>query len=142
MTTASHAPAGERRRTGWDIGLGVLMIISAFVILGDVALATAISVKLIGWTALIAGVVMLGGTLWRLRSGGSWSPVLGAAGLAVLAAVRARGVDADERDALAARLEVGARAVDVDVAADDVLQRRAHRFGSPVATLRIVEQRM
>lgn len=92
MSTPSHAEASstagaavpQRRRTGWDMGLGVLMMAGGFVILGDVTLATVISVKLLGWTALISGVVMLAGTLWRVRSGGTWSPVLGAAGSAVL----------------------------------------------------------
>ena len=78
------APVSQRRRTGWDIGLGVLMVAGAIVILGDVTLATVISVALLGWTALISGVVLIAGTLWRLRSGGSWSPLLGAVGLAVL----------------------------------------------------------
>lgn len=85
MASPIAAASGPRRvRTGWDTGLGVLMMAGAIVIFGDVALATAISVVLLGWTALISGVVLLAGTLWRLRSGGSWSPVLGAAGLAVL----------------------------------------------------------
>lgn len=78
------APVLERRRTGWDVVLGLLLIVGGFVVLGDVILATAVSVLLIAWTSLIAGVVLLVGALFRIRSGGAWSAAIGGAVLAVL----------------------------------------------------------
>lgn len=74
----------ERRRTGWDVVFGVLLLIGGFVVLGNAVLATAISVLLLGWTALIAGVVLLVSALFRIGSGGFWSAALGGAVLAVL----------------------------------------------------------
>lgn len=74
----------ERRRTGWDVALGILLIIGGLFILGDVVTATVLSVFFIGWAALIAGVVLLVGAISRLRSGGFWSAALGGAMLVVL----------------------------------------------------------
>jgi uncharacterized membrane protein HdeD (DUF308 family) len=82
--TGRPAPVAQRVRSGWDIGLGILLIIGGAVIVGDVVLATVISVRLLGWVVLIVGAVMLVGSLRRIRSGGSWSAALGGAGLAVL----------------------------------------------------------
>jgi len=78
------ATAFERRRTGWDVVFGVLLVIGGFVVLGNAVLATAISVLLLGWMALISGVVLLVGALFRIGSGGFWSAALGGAVLAVL----------------------------------------------------------
>jgi uncharacterized membrane protein HdeD (DUF308 family) len=74
----------ERRRTGWDIIVGTLLILAGFVILGDTVLATEISVLLIGWTALFSGVVLLVGSFLRIKSIGFLSAALGGAMLAVL----------------------------------------------------------
>lgn len=74
----------ERRRTGWDVILGILLVIGSFIVLGDVLLATAVSVVLIGWTSLVSGVLMLVGALFRIKSGGGWSVALGGAVLTVL----------------------------------------------------------
>lgn len=74
----------EQRRTGWDIVFGILLIIGGLVILGNVVLATAISVFLLGWMALISGVVLLVGAFFRIKSGGFWSAALGGVVLGVL----------------------------------------------------------
>jgi membrane protein HdeD len=74
----------ERRRTGGDVAVGVLLVIAGVVLLGNVVFATVASVLLIGWTALIAGVVLVVGALLRIRSGGSWAVALGGVVLAVL----------------------------------------------------------
>lgn len=74
----------ERRRTGWDVILGILLVVGGFVVLGDVLLATVVSVILIAWTSLISGVFMLVGALFRIKSGGGWSVALGGAVLTVL----------------------------------------------------------
>lgn len=77
-------PVIERRRTGWDVILGILLVVGGFVVLGDVVLATAVSVLLIAWTSLFSGVVLLVGSLFRIRSGGAWSAAIGGAVLTVL----------------------------------------------------------
>jgi membrane protein HdeD len=48
----------ERRRTGWDIVLGVLSVLAGIIALGHVALAGAISVLFLGWTILLGGVAL------------------------------------------------------------------------------------
>lgn len=82
----------QRSRTGWDIALGVLLIIGALVILGNVVLTTAISVLLIGWCALLSGVAMLVVGLFRIRTNFSWSVLLGGVALAVIGLVMLRNV--------------------------------------------------
>jgi len=69
----------ERRRTGLDVVLGAILIVAGIVLLGDVAVATKISIWLIAWTTLISGVLLLIGALLRIRSGGAlWAAVGGA----------------------------------------------------------------
>ncbi|MFQ1002635.1 HdeD family acid-resistance protein [Modestobacter sp. SSW1-42] len=74
----------ERRRTGVDVVVGILMLIAGAILLGNVVFATVVSVLLLGWTALVSGVVLIVGTLLRLRSGASWTVALGGVVLAVL----------------------------------------------------------
>lgn len=63
----------------------MLLLISGFYVLGNVVIATAISVFVIGWTALVGGVFLLIGALVSIRASGmSWSTLLGGAVLAVL----------------------------------------------------------
>ncbi len=74
----------ERRRTGVDIAVGVLLLIAGVILLGNVVFATVVSVLLLGWTALISGIALVLGTLLRLRSGASWTVAMGGVVLAVL----------------------------------------------------------
>jgi membrane protein HdeD len=74
----------ERRRTGVDIVVGLLLIVAGVILLGNVVFATVVSVLLLGWTALISGVVLVVGTLLRIRSGASWTVALGGVVLVVL----------------------------------------------------------
>jgi membrane protein HdeD len=69
----------ERRRTGWDIVLGVLSVIAGIIALGHVALASAISVLFLGWTILFGGVALAVGALvgWK-DPGRRWDLALGA----------------------------------------------------------------
>ena len=80
----------ERRRTGWDIALGLLLIVLAFVILGHAVIATVVSVLFLGWMLLIGGIVLLVASFFRIRSGGFWSAALGGSILAVLGVVLLR----------------------------------------------------
>ena len=65
------------RRTGWDIALGILMLICGFIILGDTVLATVVSVYLIGWTAIGAGLVLAVWSFTRRGSSGFWWALIG-----------------------------------------------------------------
>jgi uncharacterized membrane protein HdeD (DUF308 family) len=69
----------ERRRTGWDIVLGVLSIVAGIVALGHVALASAISVLFLGWTILLGGVALAISALvgWK-EPGRRWDLAFGA----------------------------------------------------------------
>lgn len=80
----SENPAA-RRRTSWDVILGLVVVAAGLLLLGNVVLATAFSVVFIGWTALIAGVVELVVAFGRIRKGGGFfSTALGGAMLIVL----------------------------------------------------------
>lgn len=85
MTTTADRP-GELvvRRTAWDVILGAAIIVGAFILLGNVVLATAVSVLLLGWIALVSGAILIVASLFRIRSGGFWSAALGGAMLVVL----------------------------------------------------------
>jgi membrane protein HdeD len=54
----SAEPAVERRRTGWDVVLGLLVAVAGVIVLGHVAVAGVVSILVIGWLALIGGVVL------------------------------------------------------------------------------------
>ncbi len=66
----------ERRRTGWDIVFGILLIIGGLVVLGDVVFATVVSVLFIGWMTLAMGIVGLVASLFRIGKSGFWSAAL------------------------------------------------------------------
>lgn len=74
----------ERRRTGWDVVLGILLAVAGLVILGHTVLATAVSVFFIGWVAFAMGVVTLIASLFRIRSGGFWTAAIGGGLLTVI----------------------------------------------------------
>jgi membrane protein HdeD len=74
----------RRRRSGWDVVLGVLLILGGFFVLGDVVLATAVSVLFLAWAAVICGVIALVAALSRIGHGHFWSTALSGALLLVL----------------------------------------------------------
>ncbi|MBC7291907.1 MAG: DUF308 domain-containing protein [Actinotalea sp.] len=80
----------ERRRTGWDVVLGLVLVIGGVAVLGHVALATAVSVLFLGWTAVIAGITALVSAVVRIRQGGFWVGALTGALLLVLGVVMLR----------------------------------------------------
>lgn len=74
----------ERQRTLWTFVGGAVLVIAGLVILGNVVIATAVSVLFLGWTSLIAGIALFIVALTRIKAGGFWSAALGGAVLAVL----------------------------------------------------------
>jgi len=77
----------ERSRSGWDIALGVLLVIAGIVILGSPIVSTAVSVLFIGWMAVIGGIVALVASLFRIGKGGFWPAVISGALLLVIGVV-------------------------------------------------------
>ena len=55
----------ERRRTGWDVVLGVVLVLAGLFVLGNAVVATFLSVLLLGWIAIGSGVVTLVGAFVR-----------------------------------------------------------------------------
>lgn len=82
--TDTRSGAMVVRRTAWDVILGAVIIVGGIILLGNVVLATAVSVLLLGWIALASGVVLVVGSVFRIKSGGFWSAALGGAILVVL----------------------------------------------------------
>lgn len=74
----------EQRRTGWDVVVGILLVIAGIVILGHSVLATVVSIRFLGWMSLIVGIVVLVTSLVTIRRGATWSAALGGGLLAVL----------------------------------------------------------
>ena len=70
----------ERRRTLWDVVFGILLFIGGLIVLGDVVIATAVSVLLVGWLTLVAGIVGILASLFKIGKGGAfWSTLLSGA---------------------------------------------------------------
>lgn len=67
----------ERKRTGWDIALGLLSAVLGLVVLGNVALASAVSILFIGWLALIGGIATFVAALIKRGPGMGWAVVGG-----------------------------------------------------------------
>lgn len=80
MSTTTSAP----RRTAWDVIFGLLLVAAGVFLLGNAVFATAVSVWVIGYTNLFSGILLMAGSLFRIRSGGFFSAVLGGAFLTVM----------------------------------------------------------
>ncbi|RBY83857.1 sulfate permease [Geodermatophilus sp. TF02-6] len=74
----------ERRRSGWDVVLGILLVIAGVVILAHVVLATVVSVLFLGWLGLVGGVVALIAAVFQIGRGGFWATALSGGVLLVL----------------------------------------------------------
>lgn len=84
MTATATGTELVHRRTAVDMILGLLIVVAGLVLLGNVVFATAISVLVLGWTVLFAGVVEIVTAFFRIKSGGFFSAALGGAILTVL----------------------------------------------------------
>jgi uncharacterized membrane protein HdeD (DUF308 family) len=77
-------PQLQRRRTAWDVVLGVILLIGGLVIVGDAAVATKVSIMFIGWLLLILGVLGLVAAIFQIGKRGFWSMALAGGLLTVL----------------------------------------------------------
>ena len=67
----------ERRRTGWDVIFGIVLIIGGLVILLNASLATTVSVLFIGWMTLALGLILGIGSLFNIGKGGTfWAMIV------------------------------------------------------------------
>ncbi len=129
----------ERRRTGWDVVLGILVVLAGLVILGHTVIATVVSVLFLGWVAVITGVVALVASIFRIGRGGFWPTALTGGLLLVigLMLLRRPGVGALTLTLLAGSLFLAAGITRIVAAADR--QGRAGRglllFNGIVSTL-------
>lgn len=77
-------PSLERRRTFWDVILGILTAVAGFVVLGHVALASLVSILFTGWMLLVSGVLMvIAGIVGWKQPAQRWN-IAGGAILAIL----------------------------------------------------------
>lgn len=65
-----------RRRSGWDVVLGVGLVLAGFLVLGHTVAATAISVLLLGWVALLSGIAAVVAALFAIGRDGFWPTAL------------------------------------------------------------------
>jgi len=73
----------ERRRSGVDVVIGILLVLAGLYVLGNVVLATAFTALFIGWFALVSGAIELITSFFKIKSGNFWSHALGGAVLTV-----------------------------------------------------------
>jgi uncharacterized membrane protein HdeD (DUF308 family) len=74
----------DGQRSGRDVLLGIVLVVVGVLVLANAALATVVSIYVIGWAAVIGGIVLLVQAVVRRKAGGVWSSVLGGAVLLVL----------------------------------------------------------
>ena len=66
----------SRRHTAWDVILGILLIIGGIIILGDVVVATKVSILFLGWMLILVGVLGLISAILNARSGAFWAAAI------------------------------------------------------------------
>jgi uncharacterized membrane protein HdeD (DUF308 family) len=67
------------KRTGWDVLLGLVLVVTGAVVLGDVVVASVVSVLFVGWTLLLGGAFAVVLALFRIGRGGFWIGLLNGA---------------------------------------------------------------
>jgi uncharacterized membrane protein HdeD (DUF308 family) len=86
---SQRSPGGlelQRQHRWWDILLGIVLLVTGVVVLGDVVLASVVSVLFLGWTLLLGGATAVVLSLFRVRRAGAWIGLLGGA-LSVVAGI-------------------------------------------------------
>lgn len=74
----------ERRRTVWDVVLGILSIVAGVIAVGHAALASLVSVLFLGWMLIIGGISLLVSGIAGWKQPGHRSDVVIGALLAIL----------------------------------------------------------
>jgi uncharacterized membrane protein HdeD (DUF308 family) len=83
-----------RRRTGWDIVLGALLVVAGIIILANAAIATKVSILFLGWMLLIAGNIGLISALFNIGKHAFWPTAITGALLLVLGLMFLRNTEA------------------------------------------------
>lgn len=130
-------PTLERRRTGWDVALGALLVVAGVVVLVNASIATTVSVLFLGWMLLIGGLIALVGSFFRIGKGGFWSAALSGALLAVLGIMflRHTGAAAATLTLIAGTVFLVSGIVRLAVAANEPEYRVALVFSGVISTV-------
>lgn len=83
-----------RKRTGWDIALGALLVIGGIIILVNAAVATKVSILFLGWMLLIGGIIGLISALFNIGKGAFWPSAITGALLTALGLMFLRNTEA------------------------------------------------
>jgi membrane protein HdeD len=83
-----------RSHTGWDVAFGGLLVVIGLAILGNVAVATRVSVQFLGWMLVIAGIVGLLVAALGFRTAMARASALGGAMSLVAGLICLRNVEA------------------------------------------------
>lgn len=75
-----------KTHTWKDVVIGGILVGTGVVVLGDVVVASVVSVLFLGWALVIGGAVGIGSSLWLIGKGGFWIGMLGGV-LALIAGV-------------------------------------------------------
>ena len=84
----------KRTRTGWDVAIGLLLVVAGIVVIVNASIATTVSVLFLGSLLVAAGLLGLVGAAFLVGKGGFWSAVLGGGLLTVLGVAVLRNTDA------------------------------------------------
>ena len=126
-----------RKRTGWDIVLGILLLLAGVIVLAHSVIATAVSVLFIGWMLLLSGIVAFVASFFHREGGHFWLIALSGALMFVLGLfmVRNPSVAALSLTLMAGALFLVSGIVRLVVASSDKEDRVVLIIGGVVSTI-------
>ena len=126
-----------RKRTGWDVVLGILLLLAGVIVLAHSVIATAVSVLFIGWMLLLSGVVAFVASFFHREGGSFWLIALSGALMFVLGLfmVRNPSVAALSLTLMAGALFLVSGIVRLVVAASDRENRVVLIIGGVISTI-------
>jgi uncharacterized membrane protein HdeD (DUF308 family) len=126
-----------RKRTGWDVVLGILLLVAGVIVLAHSVIATAVSVLFIGWMLLLSGIVAFVASFFHREGGNFWLIALSGALMFVLGLfmVRNPSVAALSLTLMAGSLFLVSGIVRLVVAASDKENRVVLIIGGVVSTI-------
>jgi uncharacterized membrane protein HdeD (DUF308 family) len=104
-TESAVRRGGRSSRSWWDVVIGGILVGTGVVVLGDVVVASVVSVLFLGWTLVIGGVVGIVASLMLIGGGDFWIGTLASVLAAVSGVVLLRN---PETALLALALAIGA----------------------------------